>query len=58
MAQMPTVTVQVILKFDELEKAYQEWMAEQPKDEMIEDAVMKFLEWMKERTLREAISKQ
>lgn len=58
MAQMPMVTVQVILKFDELEEAFQEWMAEQPKDEMIEDAVTKFLEWMKERTLRKVISKQ
>lgn len=53
MAQMPTVTVEVILKFDELEKLFQEWLAEQPKDEVIPDAVNKFLDWLKKR-LRKA----
>ncbi len=47
MAQMPTVTVEVILKFDELEKLFQEWLAEQPKGEVIEDALNRFLDWLK-----------
>ena len=48
MAQMQTITVEVILKFDELEKLFQEWLAEQPKDEVIEDALNRFLDWMRE----------
>jgi len=49
MASMQSITVDVILKFDELEKLFQEWLAELPKDEVIEDAFIRFLDWLKQR---------
>ncbi len=58
MAQIPTVTVEVILKFDELEKLFQEWLAEQSKDEVIEDALNRFLDWLKHRAQKAVISEQ
>ena len=58
MAQMPTVTVEVILKFDELQKLFQEWLAEQPKEEVIEDALNRFLDWLKHRAQKVVTNNQ
>jgi hypothetical protein len=49
MAVMPKLTVEVILKFSELERLFQEWISEQPKDEVIENALDKFLDWLRQK---------
>lgn len=58
MAQIPRITVEVILKFDKLEQFFQEWLSEQPQDERIEDALNVFLDWLKKRISKATENKE